>query len=310
MLDFRINTFLEVCKYMNYTKAAEELHVTQPAVSQHIKYLEKNYGVKLFEYCDKKLKLTNAGECLKKVSLKMFNDEKNLKRKLKESMENKSTISFGVTKTIGEYVIAKPLSAYIKKHPEQEIKMEIANTNQLVKKMKEGKLQFALVEGFFDKNEFDSKIYASEKFVLVCHTNHTFNNKQNRNKQNRNDANEYNLEAKTPNRLKDLLNETLILREKGSGTREILTKQLEAVNIGVNDFEKTIEISGMHTILQMLEEDAGISFMFQKAADEKIKKGVLREVDIKDFQIEHDFAFIWPKGDAFSEEYVKFIEEL
>lgn len=61
MLDFRIDTFLAVCRYMNFTKAASELHITQPAVSHHIHYLEKKYGVRFFEYNGKKVNLTETG---------------------------------------------------------------------------------------------------------------------------------------------------------------------------------------------------------------------------------------------------------
>lgn len=71
MLDFRIETFLCVCKYLNYTKAAEELNITQPGVSQHIKYLENFYGDKLFTYSNKILTLTEAGEKLKNAMLSM-----------------------------------------------------------------------------------------------------------------------------------------------------------------------------------------------------------------------------------------------
>lgn len=67
VLDFRVDTFLMVTKYMNYTKAAEALNITQPAVSQHIRWLEDAYGVKLFQYQGKKLRLTKAGELLKEI---------------------------------------------------------------------------------------------------------------------------------------------------------------------------------------------------------------------------------------------------
>ena len=75
MLDFRMETFLAVCRYMNFTRAAEKLNITQPAVSQHIRFLEKHYNTKLFRYEGKKLELTEAGEILKNASLTMMHDE-------------------------------------------------------------------------------------------------------------------------------------------------------------------------------------------------------------------------------------------
>ena len=82
MLDFRVNTFLEVCRCMNFTKAAEQLNITQPAVSQHIHFLENEYGVKLFELEGKKIYLTRAGESLKTSLQQMTNDTENLKKKI------------------------------------------------------------------------------------------------------------------------------------------------------------------------------------------------------------------------------------
>ena len=76
MLDFRMETFLAVCQCMNFTRASEQLNITQPAVSQHIRFLEKHYNTKLFRYEGKKLMLTGAGEILRNASLTMKHDER------------------------------------------------------------------------------------------------------------------------------------------------------------------------------------------------------------------------------------------
>ena len=82
MLDFRIDTFLTVCEYMNFTKAAEILCITQPAVSQHIKYLEKTYDTKFFEYEGKKINLTKSGKIFYQTATTMKHDEEYLKEKI------------------------------------------------------------------------------------------------------------------------------------------------------------------------------------------------------------------------------------
>ena len=84
MLDFRMETFLAVCRYMNFTRAAEKLNITQPAVSQHIRFLEKHYNTKLFRYEGKKLELTEAGEILKNASLTMMHDETAMQDEMKQ----------------------------------------------------------------------------------------------------------------------------------------------------------------------------------------------------------------------------------
>ena len=91
MLDFRMETFLTVCEYMNFTHAAEKLNLTQPAVSQHIKYLEKEYDSPLFIRDKKKLLLTPAGEILRSALEAMRNDENTLKKRMKESFSQKKS---------------------------------------------------------------------------------------------------------------------------------------------------------------------------------------------------------------------------
>lgn len=95
MLDFRMETFLTVCEYMNFTHAAEKLNLTQPAVSQHIKYLEKEYDSPLFVRDKKKLRLTPAGEILRSALEAMRNDENTLKKRMKESLTQKRVLTFG-----------------------------------------------------------------------------------------------------------------------------------------------------------------------------------------------------------------------
>ena len=94
MLDFRIFTFLEVCKQMNFTKAAKKLNITQPAVSQHIRWLEKEYGIKLFEMEGKKLSLTEEGDLFRNAAMTFQHDEMYLKHKIQEiKRENAGFIS-------------------------------------------------------------------------------------------------------------------------------------------------------------------------------------------------------------------------
>ena len=118
MLDYRIHTFLKVCETLNYTLAAKQLHITQPAVSQHIHYLEEEYETTLFVYSNKQLSLTHSGKILRKYLMTMQNDEKNIKKEIKSHEGMIETLSIGVTMTIGEYAIVDRLADFIKHHPE------------------------------------------------------------------------------------------------------------------------------------------------------------------------------------------------
>ena len=290
MLDVRMQTFLTVCETMNYTRASEILHITQPAVSQHIHFLEEEYACRLFSYTGRKLCLTTEGKMLQHMAIVVQNDDALLKKQLAEKKITEIPIHFGVTMTIGEYVIAKPLSRFLRRYPNADVHMMIGNTEKLIAGLKSGELHFALMEGYFDKKDFDSLTYATVPFIPVCSIKHFF--------------------AQKPRILQDLTGERLLLREPGSGTRDVLEKQLAVMGMEVENFASIIEIGGMHAILQMLEEDVGISFLYKAAAETLIQKGILQEISLQDFEVKHDFAFIWEKGSSYKEMYEKVFFEL
>ena len=100
------------------------------------------------------------------------------------------------------------------------------------------------------------------------------------------------------------------MREPGSGTREILTRSLALAGLRVEDFRHFLEIGNMHSILSLLEEDCGISFLYRIAAQDGIAHGVLRELPLPGFPIRHDFDFLWAKESIYGEKYRRLSEEL
>lgn len=114
MLDFRMKTFITVAETMNFTRAAERLGITQPAVSQHIRYIEEEYGVTLFRYEGKKLFLTAGGEFLLNAAITMKHDEIHLKEQLRSNQLRRRQLTFGATLTVGEFLITKKIAHYLK----------------------------------------------------------------------------------------------------------------------------------------------------------------------------------------------------
>ncbi len=290
MLDFRLKTFMQVCEDMNFTRASEKLGLTQPAVTQQIHFLEDHYGEKLFNYKGKKLTLTGAGKVLLEASYSLYNDEKVLKSKIREASGGKTSLNFGVTRTIGDYCICESLAEYIKENSGTDIKMLVENTEVLLDKMHRGEISFAIVEGYYDKESFDSIIFDNVRFVAVASSKHKF--------------------GKKVKKLDDLLDENLIIREEGSGTRAIFERHIAKENMSISDFRSNMEIGGINAILQLLEMDMGISFMYYPAAEKQIKNGILQEIELTDFNVKHKFSFIWERGSIYSSEYEKICKKL
>lgn len=289
MLDFRIYTFLEVCKYMNFTKAAESLHITQPAVSQHIRYIEDYYHTKLFTFQGRKPILTEAGNYLYHAVSTLSHDQIYLKEALASIEHNIPSLVFGVTLTIGEFIMPKYLAAYQKRHPGTALTMIVANTHELLKKISDGEIDFALVEGYFDRSQYDHLTFSSEEYIAVCSARA--------------------LRCSQPSSVKNLLHERLLIREAGSGTREILETYLAGKNMSVRDFAGLMEIGSIHAIKKLVEADLGITFLYRAAVEEELEKGTLADITPKDFSITHDFTLIWQKGSLFASRYRRLFEE-
>ncbi|HIX48499.1 MAG TPA: LysR family transcriptional regulator [Candidatus Mediterraneibacter caccavium] len=282
MLDFRMETFLAVCQCMNFTRASEKLNITQPAVSQHIRFLEKHYNTKLFRYEGKKLRLTGAGEILRNASLTMMHDEISLQSAMVKS-EEEEEIRFGATRTVGDVLMGSILEKYLRKYPDADIHMIVDNTQGLLKRLDDGEIDFALVEGFFKKTEYDFRKFSDENYIAVCGPVYPF--------------------KKTPDRIEDLFGERLLMREKGSGTREVLERWLDSHNLSAEDFDKVMEVGSLHTIKELTKAGCGITFLYEAAVREELRTGALVRIPLKDFRVSHEFTFIWRRGSIYADRY-------
>ncbi len=290
MLDFRIETFLAVCRHMNFTRAAEELNITQPGVSRHIRQLEERYGVRLFVYEGKKPRLTEAGRLILEAAQTVRHDDVALREQLAHLEGAAQKLRFGATLTIGAYVMPAALSRLLAKHPALRVQMEVANTHTLLERLDAGNLDFAVVEGFFDKAAYDHLCYATEPYIAVC-------------------APSYPLPPGATC-LQDLLGTRLITREPGSGTRTILEKHLELRDMTLQDFAQVMEISDMEAIKALVAAGCGITFLYRAAVREELSAGRLRQIPLMDFEYAHDFTFLWRKNSAFPARYRTWFREL
>ena len=290
MLDFRTETFLTVCQTMNFTVAAKQLNITQPAVSQHIHFLEDQYHTSLFIYRNKQLFLTRSGEILRKHLLTMKNDEKAILEELKSNFTGIETLSIGVTMTIGEYAIVDKLANFLIHHPEINIHLHYDNTFQLLKLLDHGQISMAIVEGNYPKENYSHKKYSTEDYIAVCAASHHFFTDH-------------------PHTVNNLLYERLLVREKGSGTRNILEQSLIAHGLHISDFIHYTQVENMHTIIDLLKKDCGISFLYKIAVENELQSGILREISLDDFKMQHDFNIIWEKHSIYTDKYLSICEE-
>ena len=282
MLDYRILTFLKLCETMNYRITAEELNMTQPAVTQHIHYLEEEYKCKLFIYNRKKLEKTNQAILLEEYARSAYYNEIYLKRKIKS--ENKIKINIGATKTIGEFVIGEKIKKLVK-NEKYDISLTIDNTENLIKLMELNKLDFILVEGIFNKDKYGYKLYKKDDFIGICSKNHKFNEKS--------------------IKFEELFKEDIIIREEGSGTRGIFEQFLSENSFSLEFFKKKITINNFNLIKELVSANCGISFVYNSVVN---KNDDIGKFYFKN-KIEREFNYLYLKNTS-AKELVDFFDKL
>lgn len=244
MLDYRMETFLNLCETMNYRETAERLHITQPAVTQHIHHLENEYKCKLFSYDKRTLTKTHEAELLEQYAISSKYNDQAIRQELLS--QKRIHLRIGVTKTIGDFVIGDCIKHFLDTSS-HTIDLLMENTKVLIEELNANRLDFAIVEGYFDKNRYDYQLFREEEFLGICSPEHPFAHKE--------------------ISMSDLFAETLICREEGSGTRGILEGKLMEYNESIHHFKKVLCISSFKQILDLVENNYGISFVYNSVAN-------------------------------------------
>ncbi len=270
MLDNRIHTFLKLCEVMNYRKTAEILKMTQPAVTQHIHFLEQEYDCKLFDYNARVLSKTPKCLQLEQYARAMVHNDIVLSHKMAEKPIRK--VAIGATKTIGDYVMHN-IVLNLLKYENVQLEVIIESTAQLVAKLNDFELDILLVEGYFDKNTYDYMPIKIEKLYGVCSKEHKFAGRE--------------IELET------LFDEHVILREKGSGTRAVFEQFLSQHSFSTKSFRRKSIISSFGLIEKAVMANLGVSFVYESVAKHNKNLAIFT---IKGVNIENAFNYVYLKG--------------
>ena len=239
-MDPKLHTFLTLCQTMNYRLAAEQLHLSQPAVTKQIQSLEQALQTKLFLYDGHTLHKTEKCLLLERYAISQQYQFQELQLAIADKKRLKLRV--GATKTIGDYVLIDAIKDYLR-DPGHELSLVVDNTKHLLQMLDENRLDFAVIEGTFSKTKYDSYLLRMEPFVGICAKNSPLSGKH--------------------LTIEDLLKETIIVREEGSGTRRIFEERLTASGYGLNDFSREVSISSFVSIKALVAVGVGISFLYR-----------------------------------------------
>ena len=267
MLDYRVLTFLTLYDEMNYRRTAQMLNMTQPGVTQHIHYLENYYGVKLFEYDGRTLSKTKQAEQLKRHFESVRAEEISLKEDFVQT--DKLHLKVGATKTIGEFVIVPEIRKFLLQG-NHSLDLIVDNTENLLTMLSHGELDFAVIEGVFDKERYPYHLFKKEQFVGICGKDHPF--------------------ADQTVSLEDIFQESLIVRERGSGTRRLLEQAITDRGYSLDSFQSSSSISNFSVICEMVATNGVITFAYEPIAN---SRDDLATFTVDGMKIQGEFNFVY-----------------
>lgn len=208
MFDYRLKVFHTVASRSSFTKASEELNISQPAVTKHIKEIENQLNTKLFDRKGTTIQLTQSGKVLFEYAERIRNIFRDLEFEINQiNQQYKGKLIIGASTTVAQYILPEILAKFNSYYKDIKIELVTHNTEIISELLKEGKIDLGIIEGESQSNYFEYQIFKADEIVLVAKANHSLANK-------------------TLN-LKDLYDLELIFREQGSGSLEFIQNRLK-----------------------------------------------------------------------------------
>ncbi len=276
MLDAKLDTLLVVCEKNNFTRAAEALALTQPAVSHHINALEEELGVKIFHRGKGELKLTPEGEIVVKYAKRMKALYEKLQEKLIVAEKRVTRLRVGITHTAESSLTAEVLAKYGSLNSGVSITIIADTINNLYDMLSSYEADLAIVEGPVREPGINSLLLDTDYLVCVMSNNNP-------------------LASKNMVTLNELKREKMILRLPNSGTRNLFVSHLESINRSIEDFDVVLEVDNIATIKDLIRKDLGVSILPGSTCLNELRKGKLTALPIENLSMIRETNILYHK---------------
>ncbi|MGV9004076.1 LysR family transcriptional regulator [Flavobacterium sp.] len=279
MFDFRLKVFDTVAKRLNFTKAANELNITQPAVSKHIKEIEQQLSTKLFDRNGTKIKLTKSGMVLLKYTEELFATYRALEFDINQlNQKHQGTLRIGASTTIAQYVLPAVLAKFRQQFKDIKVVLTIHNTEVIEELLTHKKIDLGLIEGASKSKSFQYTSFITDEIVLAARADHPLAHQ-----------NGLSIEA-----IKQI---PLLMREPGSGTLETIAVALKKLALKLSDFPLEMQLGNTESIKSYLLHSDSMAFVSIFAIVQELKHKTLTIIDVQGLSIPRDFYFIQSHGE-------------
>ena len=293
MEDHKLKVFCTVADTKSFSKTSEIIHLTQPAVSLQIQALEEKYETKLFDRSSSTVTLTPAGEILYKHAKEILTLYTSAEKAIgKQIGLVKGSLSIGAGSNIGNFILPTLITEFKRIHPKIKIYLLVNNSKRVIELLNAGNIDIALVEGDVSRQKMIVKKLLADELLLIVSPEHPWAKKK---------------EVS----ISELAREPFIVREPGSGTRQMIEKFLARHGITLHDLKISAILGSTEAIKDAVENGLGISIISRWAVRKENRYGSLHLLSIKEEKMARDFSLVMNKNSVSSnslDEFVSFLK--
>ncbi|MBR6432954.1 MAG: LysR family transcriptional regulator [Bacteroides sp.] len=278
MSDFRLKVFRSVAKNLSFTKASQELFISQPAITKHVQELETTYQTRLFDRQGNRICLTESGKILLEHCERILEDYKRLEYEM-HLLHNEYTgeLRLGASTTIAQYVLPPLLGSFIGKFPQVSLSLMNGNSREIEAALQERRIDLGLVEGVARLPNMRYTALLEDELVAVVRTGSK-------------------LPIGDEIAPEELLDYPLVLRERGSGTLDVFEKSLQRHDIRLSSLRVLMYLGSTESIKLFLEHTDCLGIVSIRSVIRELSSGQLRVVEINGMPMTRDFSFVLPQG--------------
>ena len=263
-IEFRhLETFCRVAELKSFSKAADDLFLTQPTISGHILSLEQSLSLRLFDRAGREVRLTRSGEVFQQYASKILSLRKDLLNALSEfSLGLRGELSLGTSTIPGEYLLPRLIGDFKKEHPSLVISLKVADTREVIQYVLQDHVEFGIIGAKLNHPSLRYEKYEEDEIIVVAPSEHPLTRKKGVN-------------------LDELLKEPWIIREEGSGTRIAVERALRKKGRTLKQFNVVMEMGSTSSVKEGVKAKLGLAFISGRATEGEVRQGSLSRIDVE-----------------------------
>lgn len=274
MDDFRLKVFITAARTLSFTRTAEQLYISQPAVSKHIGELESRYKIQLFARRGSRLELTDAGRTMLEAAERLADDYRRLEYEMSLcAHQAEGELRLGASTTIAQYLLPPVLARFTARFPGVRVSVLSGNSFEIEQALGEHAVDLGLVESVSRRQGVHYTFFKADELVLVARPGGKY--------------------ARTETVTADeLCRIPLVLRESGSGTLEVIAAALAAKGIRLTQLDVVLRLGSTEGIKAFVRNSEAMAIVSVVSVVDELRSGALRIVDIEELAFVRDFSFV------------------